>query len=141
LPADGRRPHGLIGEAELRSMKPSALLINTARGGIVDEAALIRAFKEGWIAGAGFDVASPPSRRRRASDARSGTAGLPNFLLTPHVAWASRSGHAGAGRPADRQHRSLRRRARREPGGMSARDEILQRVCAGVGKADVAARG
>ena len=52
----------LIGESELQMMKPSALLINTARGGIVDEAALIRALKAGWIGGAGFDVitAEPP---------------------------------------------------------------------------------
>lgn len=79
----------LIGEPELRAMKPSALLINTARGGLVDEAALVRALQEGWIAGAGFDVLS-------AEPPRSGNAllapellALPNFLLTPHVAWAS----------------------------------------------------
>jgi glycerate dehydrogenase len=81
---------GLIGEAELRAMKPTALLINTARGGIVDEAALVRALKEGWIAGAGFDVitAEPPPAGHPlvAPDLLA----LPNFLLTPHVAWASR---------------------------------------------------
>ena len=81
---------GLIGEAELRAMKPSALLINTARGGIVDEAALIRALREGWIAGAGFDVitAEPPPADHPMVDAQ--LLALPNFLLTPHVAWASR---------------------------------------------------
>jgi glycerate dehydrogenase len=81
---------GLIGEAELRAMKPTALLINTARGGIVDEAALVRALKEGWIAAAGFDVitAEPPPAGHPlvAPDLLA----LPNFLLTPHVAWASR---------------------------------------------------
>jgi glycerate dehydrogenase len=81
---------GLIGEAELRAMKPTALLINTARGGIVDEAALVRALTEGWIAGAGFDVitAEPPPAGHPlvAPDLLA----LPNFLLTPHVAWASR---------------------------------------------------
>ncbi|MBL8489096.1 MAG: glycerate dehydrogenase, partial [Rhodocyclaceae bacterium] len=53
---------GMIGEAELRAMKPDALLINTARGGLVDEAALARALREGWIGGAGIDVLSrePP---------------------------------------------------------------------------------
>jgi len=80
---------GLIGEAELRSMKRSALLINTARGGIVDEAALIRALKEGWIAGAGFDVITvePPPPGHPMLD--PALLALPNFLLTPHVAWSS----------------------------------------------------
>ncbi len=81
---------GLIGEAELRAMKPSALLINTARGGIVDESALIRALKEGWIAGAGFDVitAEPPPAGHPMVDPE--LLAMPNFLLTPHVAWSSR---------------------------------------------------
>ena len=81
---------GLIGEPELRAMKRSALLINTARGGIVDEAALIRALKEGWIAGAGFDVVTvePPPPGHPLLD--PALLALPNFLLTPHVAWSSR---------------------------------------------------
>jgi glycerate dehydrogenase len=80
----------LIGEAELRAMKPSALLINTARGGLVDEAVLPRALREGWIAGAGFDVLSvePPSAGNPLLAPE--LLALPNFLLTPHVAWASR---------------------------------------------------
>ncbi len=81
---------GLIGAAELQAMKPTALLINTARGGIVDETALIRALREGWIAGAGFDVLSvePPSAGHPMVD--PALLALPNFLLTPHVAWSSR---------------------------------------------------
>lgn len=81
---------GLIGESELRAMKRSALLINTARGGIVDEAALVRALKEGWIAGAGFDVVTvePPPAGHPLLD--PALLALPNFLLTPHVAWSSR---------------------------------------------------
>ena len=81
---------GLIGEAELQSMKPTALLINTARGGLVDEAALIRALREGWIGGAGFDVitAEPPPEGHPMVDPE--LLALPSFLLTPHVAWASR---------------------------------------------------
>lgn len=81
---------GLVGAAELRAMKPSALLINTARGGIVDEAALIAALRQGWIAGAGFDVitAEPPPAGHPMVDPQ--LLALPNFLLTPHVAWASR---------------------------------------------------
>jgi glycerate dehydrogenase len=80
----------LIDEAELRAMKPSALLINTARGGIVNEAALILALKEGWIAGAGFDAitAEPPPANHPMVD--PALLALPNFLLTPHVAWSSR---------------------------------------------------
>jgi glycerate dehydrogenase len=77
---------GMIGETELRAMKRDALLINTARGGIVDESALVRALAEGWIAGAGFDVLSkePPREGNLLLDLD-----LPNFILMPHVAWAS----------------------------------------------------
>ncbi|MBU1364453.1 MAG: D-2-hydroxyacid dehydrogenase [Gammaproteobacteria bacterium] len=80
----------LIGETELRAMRPSALLINTARGGIVNEPALIRALREGWIAGAGFDAitAEPPPADHPMVD--PALLALPNFLLTPHVAWSSR---------------------------------------------------
>ncbi|MFC5302397.1 D-2-hydroxyacid dehydrogenase [Azospira restricta] len=81
---------GLIGEAELRAMKPSALLINTARGGLVDEAALARALREGWIAGAGFDVLSKEPPADGNPLLTPDLLALPNFLLTPHVAWASR---------------------------------------------------
>jgi glycerate dehydrogenase len=77
---------GMIGEAELRAMKRDALLINTARGGLVDETALLRALKEGWIAGAGFDVLSkePPKDGNPLLDVQ-----LPNLIVTPHVAWSS----------------------------------------------------
>ena len=76
----------LLGERELRLMRPNALLINTARGGLVDEAALARALKEGWIAGAGFDVLTkePPTEGNPLLEIRT-----PNFILTPHIAWAS----------------------------------------------------
>lgn len=78
---------GLIGNREFEMMRRDALLINTARGGLVDEAALCEALKSGLIAGAGFDVLTkePP---------RDGNLllklNLPNFILTPHIAWASR---------------------------------------------------
>jgi len=77
---------GLIGEKELRAMKRGAMLINTARGGLVEEAALERALTEGWIGGAGFDVltSEPPRDGNALLDLD-----LPNFILTPHVAWAS----------------------------------------------------
>lgn len=76
----------LIGAPELRLMKPTALFINTARGGVVDEAALAAALENQTIAGAGFDVLSsePPT----AGNPLLALA-QPNFLLTPHVAWAS----------------------------------------------------
>ena len=69
-----------------RKMKRNVLLINTARGGLVDEAALIQALDEGLIAGAGFDVLTtePPRNGHPLLDIRR-----PNFILTPHVAWAS----------------------------------------------------
>ena len=85
LPLTEQTRH-MIGAAELASMKRSAILINTARGGLVDEAALAEALTRGTIAGAGFDVLSkePP-----VPDNPLLQLNLPNFVLTPHVAWAS----------------------------------------------------
>jgi glycerate dehydrogenase len=80
---------GMIGAAELRAMKPDAILINTARGGIVDEAALVQALREGWIAGAGFDVLSQEPPRDGNPLLDPAVLALPNFILMPHVAWAS----------------------------------------------------
>jgi len=77
---------GMIGEAELRTMKRDAVLINTARGGLVDEAVLARALQQGWIAGAGIDVLSsePPKDGNPLL-----AVDLPNLIVTPHVAWSS----------------------------------------------------
>lgn len=82
----------LIDAARLARMKPTALLINTARGGLVDEAALADALTRGVIAGAGFDVltSEPPAPGNPLLDLR-----LPNFILTPHNAWASREAMQG----------------------------------------------
>ncbi len=76
----------MIGLPQLRQMKRAALLINTARGGLVDERALVQALDEGLIAGAGFDVLTvePPREGNPLLDVRR-----TNFILTPHVAWAS----------------------------------------------------
>lgn len=76
----------LIALDQLRTMKRSALLINTARGGLVCEESLATALREGLIAGAGFDVLTgePPKAGNPLLDPD-----LPNFILTPHVAWAS----------------------------------------------------
>lgn len=73
----------LINKATISLMKESAFLINTARGGLVDEVALSEALKEGRIAGAGLDVlsAEPPKNNPLI--------GAPNCIITPHIAWAS----------------------------------------------------
>jgi phosphoglycerate dehydrogenase-like enzyme len=77
---------GLIGEANLRRMKPSAILINTARGPVVDPDALARALQEGWIAAAALDVTDPepfPTDHPLFN--------LPNCLITPHIGSATRN--------------------------------------------------
>jgi glycerate dehydrogenase len=76
----------MIGARELGLMKKTAILINTARGGLVDEDALAEALMRRTIGGAGFDVlgTEPPSQDNPLLGLR-----LPNFILTPHVAWAS----------------------------------------------------
>jgi glycerate dehydrogenase len=78
---------GLIGARELQRMKPDALLINTARGALIDGAALARALTAGRLGGAGVDVldSEPP----RADDPLLAVP-VPRLLVTPHVAWAAR---------------------------------------------------
>ncbi|RKR91108.1 lactate dehydrogenase-like 2-hydroxyacid dehydrogenase [Micromonospora pisi] len=79
------RTRGLIGEAELRSMRPDAYLVNTSRGPIIDEAALLTAVREGWIGGAGLDVFDveplPADHPLRTA---------PNTVLTPHLGYVTR---------------------------------------------------
>jgi glycerate dehydrogenase len=77
----------MIGSEQLAMMRSDAILINTARGGLVDENALASALRDGVIAGAGFDVltSEPPREGNVLLDLV-----LPNFILTPHIAWASR---------------------------------------------------
>lgn len=78
---------GMFGDAEFRAMKPTAYLINTARGGIVDDMALCQALKEKVIAGAGLDVL--PNEPIAAD---SPLLGLDNLILTPHAAfWSEES--------------------------------------------------
>ena len=75
---------GIVGARELGLMKPTAILINTARGPIVDEAALVAALREGRIAGAGLDVYD----RKPLPDAHP-LRSLPNVVLTPHLGYAT----------------------------------------------------
>jgi glycerate dehydrogenase len=76
----------LLRRAEFEMMKPGAVLINTARGALVDDAALIEALQTGSIGGAGYDALreEPPRQGSPLLDLN-----LPNFIVTPHVAWAS----------------------------------------------------
>ena len=71
----------IVGESQLRLMKPTAYLVNTSRGPVVDQKALTRALQEGWISGAGLDVLEqePP-------DPQDPILGLDNVVLTPHYA-------------------------------------------------------
>jgi glyoxylate reductase len=73
-----------LGEAEFRQMKSTAVFVNAARGPIVDEAALVRALREGWIAAAGLDV------YEKEPAVHPGLLERPNAVLAPHVASASR---------------------------------------------------
>ncbi len=87
LPLNEHTRH-LIGTAEFERMQKHALLINTARGGLVDETALLTALQSGRIAGAGFDVLAkePPREGHALLDLN-----LPNFIITPHIAWSGRA--------------------------------------------------
>lgn len=78
-----------IAMPEFRRMKRTAIVVNTARGGLVNEEDLAAALRQGLIAGAGFDVTQPPEPPTPDSPLMQ-LLDLPNFILTPHVAWASR---------------------------------------------------
>jgi len=77
---------GLIGATELSAMRPDAILINTARGGLVDEAALAEVLRQGRLGGAGFDVLheEPPRNGNPLLTQQQS-----NLIVTPHVGWAS----------------------------------------------------
>jgi len=78
---------GLVSRERLARMKPDAVLINTARGALVDTAALAEALKSGRLGGAGIDVLErePPPHDHPLLDPA-----IPNLIVTPHVAWAAR---------------------------------------------------
>ena len=89
---------GLIGAAQLARMKPTAFLINTARGPIVEEAPLVAALWDERLAGAALDVTMP-----EPPPPDSPLLGLPNLLLTPHSAYYSEQARAEVRRRAVEQ--------------------------------------
>ncbi len=93
-----RETHHLVGEKELRAMKPTAYLVNCCRGAVVDEAALVRALEERWIGGAGLDVFET-----EPLDPQSPLLRLDNVVTTPHAAGESTESGALSARVASRQ--------------------------------------
>jgi D-3-phosphoglycerate dehydrogenase / 2-oxoglutarate reductase len=81
--------HHLFDEAQLRRMKPTAILVNTARGPIVDDRALHRALSEGWIAGAGLDDIEEEPAKVRGWQPDNPLLSLDNVVVTPHAAYYS----------------------------------------------------
>jgi lactate dehydrogenase-like 2-hydroxyacid dehydrogenase len=77
----------LIAEEELRSMRKEAVVVNVARGGIVNEAALAKALTEGWIAAAATDVLEREPGGRGTTPLLPLHGEVPNLTITPHVAW------------------------------------------------------
>ncbi|MQY14717.1 Glycerate dehydrogenase [Streptomyces sp. RB5] len=86
----GEHTRGLLGEAELKQMRPTAYLVNTSRAGLIDQDALLKALGEGWIAGAAADVFDeeplPPAHPLRTA---------PNFLGLPHLGYVTRRNYDG----------------------------------------------
>jgi D-3-phosphoglycerate dehydrogenase len=84
-----KETHHLIGEPELRRMKPTAFLVNTARGPIVSDDALYRGLREGWIAGAGLDDIEEEPAKQRDWKPVNPLLTLPSIVVTPHAAYYS----------------------------------------------------
>lgn len=104
---------GMLAMPEFRAMKRKPLIINTARGGLVEEEALVRALDEGLISGIGFDVLSgePPT----ADNPLMRVAARPNVIVTPHVAWASDEAQQSL---ADQLMNNIERFVRDEPANL-----------------------
>lgn len=110
----------LIDREKLRLMKPSAILVNTSRGPVVDQAALIEALKEGWIAGAALDVltSEPPDEDDPLLE-------MENVILTPHVAWFSEESFTDLLQKA--AHEVVRALRGEEPLHLVNKDELIKR--------------
>ena len=120
----------VIGLPEFRQMKRRPLIINTARGGLIDEKALEIALEEGLISGAGVDVTIPePPPAELAAHAHRQP---PQCHRNPAHRLGERRGPADAGRPIDRQHRGFRGREAEKPGrGSVLTPEKCVRACSG----------
>jgi D-3-phosphoglycerate dehydrogenase len=111
-----KETYHLIGEKQLRMMKPGAYFINTARGAVVDEPALIRALREGWIAGAGLDVFE-----KEPVDTENPLLKMENVIVLPHSASYSDAAFA-------RLRRSVGREAARVLGGKWPKN-VVNKTC------------
>jgi D-3-phosphoglycerate dehydrogenase len=101
-----RETRRLLGEREFRAMKRTAHFVNCCRGGVVDESALVRALREGWIAGAGLDVFE-----QEPTDPGNPLLDMPNVIATPHAAGESTESAALSARVASRQAAAVLRGA------------------------------
>jgi len=97
------KTRGIVGEAELKKMKPLAVLINTSRGPLVDNAALYRALKEGWISAAGIDDTVEEPAKKRDWKPDNPLFQLDNIIITPHSAYYSEESIEAARRCASEE--------------------------------------
>ncbi|KAF4547681.1 D-isomer specific 2-hydroxyacid dehydrogenase-like protein 4 [Elsinoe fawcettii] len=85
---------GMVGEEELRGMREDVIVVNIGRGGLVEEKALVKALREGWIGGAATDVFEHEPATKENSPLLE--EGIPNLVLSPHIAWYSKTTLEGA---------------------------------------------
>lgn len=86
VPRD-KETHNMISTAELEAMDDSAIIVNVGRGGVIDEAAVVQALRNGTIGGFATDVFAPEPATKDSSVLLDST--IPNLILSPHIAWYS----------------------------------------------------